>query len=81
MGWRPESYISCMITTGFGLRLLERGFRHHGAKAGILRIWTMIFLLVALQMTTALRPLVGTAPTLLPATKQFFVAHWMESFK
>jgi hypothetical protein len=32
-------------------------------------------------MTTALRPLVGTAPTFLPETKQFFVAHWMEVFK
>jgi hypothetical protein len=69
------------IATGFGLRLLERGFRCHGAQVGMMRIWTIIFLLVALQMTTALRPLVGTAPTLLPATKQFFVAHWMESFQ
>ncbi len=69
------------IATGFGLRLLERGFRHHGAQGGMMRIWTVLFLLVALQMTTALRPLVGTAPTLLPETKQFFVAHWMEAFK
>jgi len=69
------------IATGFGLRLLERGFRHHGAHDGMMRIWTLIFLLVALQMTTALRPIVGTAPTLLPRTKQFFIAHWMESFQ
>jgi hypothetical protein len=64
-----------MITTGFDLRLLERGFHHHGAQDGMMRIWTIIFLPASLQMTTALRPLVGTAPTLLPATKQFFVAH------
>ena len=69
------------IATGFGLRLLERGFRHHGAHNGPLWIWTVIFLLVALQMTAALRPIIGTAPTLLPTTKQFFVAHWVESFK
>ena len=69
------------IATGFGLRLLERGFHHHGTQGGMMRIWTVIFLLVALQMTTALRPLVGTAPTLLPATKQFFVTHWMEAFQ
>jgi hypothetical protein len=69
------------IATGFGLRLLERGFHHHGTQGGMMRIWTVIFLLVALQMTTALRPLVGTAPTLLPTTKQFFVAHWMEFFQ
>jgi len=77
MGWRPESYISCVITTGFDLRLLERGFHHHGAQDGIMRIWTIIFLPANLQMTTALRRLVGTAPTLLPATKQFCVAHWI----
>lgn len=70
-----------MITTGFGLRLLERGFHHHGAQDGMMRIWMIIFLPATLQMTTALRPLVGTARTLLPATKQFFVAHWMESFQ
>jgi hypothetical protein len=68
------------IATGFGLRLLERGFYHHGAQGGMVRIWMIIFLLVALQMTTALRPLVGTAPTWLPATKQFFITHWMEAF-
>ena len=67
-----------MIATGFGLRLLQRGFHHFGARNGLMRTWTIIFLLVSLQMTTALRPLVGTAPTLLPVTKQFFVAHWME---
>jgi hypothetical protein len=69
------------IATGFGLRLLERGFRYRGTQGGMMRIWTVLFLLVALQMTTALRPLVGTAPTFLPETKQFFVAHWMEVFK
>jgi hypothetical protein len=70
-----------MIATGFGLRLLERGFHHFGARLGLMRVWTIIFLLVALQMTTALRPLVGTAKTQLPETKQFFVAHWMEFLK
>jgi hypothetical protein len=70
-----------LIATGFGLCLLERGFRHHGTQGGLMRIWTVIFLLVALQMTTTLRPIVGTAPTLLPTTKQFFVAHWIEAFQ
>jgi hypothetical protein len=69
------------IATAFGLRLLERGFYHFGAQGAMMRIWTAIFVLVALQMTTALRPLVGTAPTLLPATKQFFLAHWMEAIQ
>jgi hypothetical protein len=70
-----------LIATCFGIRLLEHGFHHQGIQGGMMRIWMVIFLLVAMQMTTALRPLVGTAPTLLPETKQFFIAHWMEGIQ
>ena len=68
------------IATGFGLRFLVRGFRHLKGAGAMIKLWSAIFILVALQMTTALRPLVGTAPTLLPSAqqKQFFVAHWVE---
>jgi len=41
----------------------------------------LIYLLVVLQMTTALRPLVGTADTFLPTEKKFFVKHWLDSLK
>jgi hypothetical protein len=34
-----------------------------------------------LQMTTALRPIVGTADTYLPKEKKFFVTHWIDSLK
>jgi len=70
------------VATAFGLRFFEAGFGHTHAKslAGF-RTWLIIFLLVALQMSTALRPIVGTADTLLPAAteKKFFVNHWGES--
>ncbi len=70
-----------VIATYFGLRFLYRGFRHFGSNAtsGI-RIWMAIFVLVALQMTTALRPLVGTGDKFLPGLteKKFFVNHWFE---
>jgi MFS family permease len=70
----------------FGLRLLNqaagvlddtavvppRGRRH-------LRIWNLIFVVVCLQMTTALRPIIGTSETFLPREKKFFVAHWLDS--
>ena len=39
------------------------------------------FMLVALQMTTALRPILGTAKTFLPVEKKFFVAHWGDCLK
>ncbi len=68
-----------LVATYFGLRFLHTGFAHLGAKSnGGVKVWVVIFLLVALQMTTALRPIVGTAPTFLPAEKKFFVNHWFE---
>jgi hypothetical protein len=66
-----------LIATLFGLRFLKNGFAHSCARsqAGI-NTWVIIFLLVALQMTTALRPILGTSDTLLPKQKQFFISHW-----
>jgi len=70
------------IATCFGLRFLETGFSHSNAKslAGF-RTWVVIFMLVALQMTTALRPVLGTAKTFLPTEKKFFMAHWGDCLK
>jgi hypothetical protein len=45
------------------------------SEAG-LRVWVAIFVLVSLQMMTALRPLLGRADTFLPAEKRFFLSHW-----
>ncbi len=42
--------------------------------------WIMIFMITSLQMMTALRPIVGTADTLLPKEKMFFMAHWGKLF-
>jgi len=68
------------IATWFGLRL----FRHMTKVLGIsecvhLKVWSAIFLLVCLQMTTALRPIIGKSGHWLPEEKRFFLAHWVES--
>src|ERR1039458_2388142 len=70
------------IATIFGLRFLETGFSHSNARshAGF-HTWVIIFLLVALQMTTALRPILGKADTFLPKQKQFFGTHWADYLK
>jgi hypothetical protein len=61
------------------MRFLNTGFAQLDARAsGALKTWMVVFMLVALQMTTALRPIVGTAPTLLSAEKKFFLGHWMD---
>jgi hypothetical protein len=67
-----------VVATWFGWRFLRNGFTHLSAKSGAtLNVWIVLFVLVCLQMTTALRPLIGTADTMLPTEKQFFLAHWI----
>jgi hypothetical protein len=71
-----------VIAVGFGLRFMSRGFAQLNAEgAGGLKTWSIIFVLVLLQMTTALRPIVGTADTFLPEKKQFFLQHWAEELR
>ncbi len=71
-----------LIAVGFGLRLLNaagaifgRGTRMH------LKLWNLIFILVCLQMTATLRPIIGKSDTFLPREKKFFIEHWIDSMK
>jgi hypothetical protein len=68
-----------LIATGFGLRFLNAAFACSEARshAGF-KTWVVIFLLVAVQMTTALRPIIGTSETFLPEGKKFFLAYWSD---
>ena len=64
----------------FALRLLSAQMDFVGsAEPGYLRLWFFIFLLVCLQMSTALRPFVGRSNTFLPTEKRFFLSHWGSS--
>ena len=67
------------IATYFGWRFLRDGFAHlsvHSNRA--LYVWIFLFVLVCVQMTTALRPILGRSDTFLPREKKFFVAHWFD---
>lgn len=65
----------------FGFRLLFVASTHLCMDSSqYLRVWMGIFVLVTLQMSTALRPLIGTAPTTLPTQKKFFLEHWFDEF-
>jgi hypothetical protein len=69
-----------MIAVIFGARLLHTLAKVLGLKSSTyLTTWVLIFLMVTLQMSTSLRPILGTAQTLLPTQKQFFLEHWFES--
>jgi hypothetical protein len=67
------------VATFFGLRFLKHGFSHTEARsqAGV-NVWIILFVLVALQMTTALRPILGKSDSFFPQKKEFFVQHWSE---
>lgn len=70
------------IATYFGIRFLNNGFAQLSSTFnGGLKVWVIIFILVVVQMATALRPIVGTADTLLPTEKKFFLSHWSDCMK
>lgn len=69
------------IAIVFGLRFLGGGFAGTQARSQAgLRLWAIIFVLVCLQLTTALRPIVGKADTVFPGAteKKFFLKHWFD---
>ncbi|MEM8954700.1 MAG: hypothetical protein AAGD22_11155 [Verrucomicrobiota bacterium] len=69
------------VAVGFGVGWLRGAWRQLGGegKAGHLVVWVIIFLLVSLQMSTTLRPIVGPADEFLTGEKKFFMTHWLES--
>jgi hypothetical protein len=61
---------------------MKTGFSHANAKSQAgLNVWVVIFLLVALQMTTALRPILGKSDSFFPTEKKFFIGHWGDCLK
>ena len=63
----------------FGLRFLEAGFCNGQVRSSAgFNTWAIMFVLVALQMTTALRPIVGTSDRFLQTEKKFFGSYWGE---
>lgn len=71
-----------LVAFAFGGRWVLRGAVRLGATTtGTLWVWLAILGLVMLQMMTALRPLVGTADSLLPSEKRFFLRHWAETLR
>ena len=69
-----------LIALGFGLRLLRTFMDLMRVRDRVhLKVWSCIFVLVSLQMTTALRPIVGVSPQRLPTEKKFFLEYWFEN--
>jgi len=65
----------------YGLRFLYAafGFLNRDRNSHIL-VWCVIFVLVVLQMTTTLRPILGEAnDQIMVKEKKFFLTYWMEN--
>ena len=68
------------IATAFGQRFLFAALRVNGAGQGApLTIWAIIFLLVCLQLTTTLRPILGRSDRFFTTEKKFFLEHWFDT--
>ena len=63
----------------FGLRLLQAMGCLLGSARTHLKLWSVIFIVVCLQMMTTLRPILGASEHFLPKEKKFFLSHWLET--
>jgi hypothetical protein len=69
-----------LIGLFFGLRLIGGMSRFRGEKTrGHVKTWSAIFILVCLQMTTTLRPIIARSDRFLAGEKKFFLTHWLDS--
>lgn len=73
------SVAAWLIALFFAVRFLNHVVFAAGAtQKGPLGVWTIVFLLVTLQMTTSLRPILGRSGKFLTSEKKFFLQHWGE---
>ena len=71
---------SWLVALSFAYRFLRTALRETGAtQSAPLLIWVSIFLLVTLQLSTSLRPILGTSDKLLTTEKKFFLQHWSDT--
>lgn len=71
---------SWLVAMAFAFRFVGTALHVQGARQrGPIVIWCGIFLLVTLQLTTSLRPILGRSDRLLTDEKKFFIQHWAET--
>jgi len=71
--------VMLLVSAGFGLALTGRVLAATGDRARVLWIWNMMFVVVMLQLTTNLRPIVGEFDGAKLGEKEFFLSHWGRS--
>ena len=69
-----------LIALAFAFRFMTAALRTTGAvQKAPLFTWFVIFLLVTLQLSTSLRPILGTSDKFFTTEKKFFLQHWVET--
>ncbi len=69
-----------IVSLHFGLRYFKQGLMALGGKdPTTIKVWILIFLLTLMQMSTTLRPILGSSEQWLVPEKQFFITHWLEA--
>lgn len=67
------------IGTYFGMGFFKSGCMSFAQSRGnYIQIWSLIFIIVTLQMTCTLRPLLGTSQSFFQKEKKFFLHHWFD---
>ena len=68
---------SWLVALAFAYRFLRAALRETGAtQSAPIIIWVSIFLLVSLQLSTSLRPILGRSDDFMTSEKKFFLEHW-----
>jgi hypothetical protein len=69
-----------LVALFFGCRFLFHAAKATGAGGlGPVKLWAAMFLIVTLQMSTSLRPILGRSDKFLTNEKLFFLQHWAMS--
>ena len=69
-----------LVAVSFGVGLVRRIAAMFGASnLQHLRLWLGMFMIVTLQMSTTLRPILGRSDTVLPEERIFFMEHWWKN--
>jgi hypothetical protein len=63
----------------FGVRFLKTAVLAAGGSTSFpVTLWGFVLALVTLQMTTSLRPILGSSPQFFTSEKKFFLQHWAD---
>jgi hypothetical protein len=68
-----------LVSSAFGLGLTRRLLAQDGFRVGNYWLWQILFMVVVLQLSTSLRPIVGPFDGLATREKLFFAVHWLKS--